>query len=268
MKFPLYVAKRLITTPYLLFWAVIFVTLIDVMGAFLESREVPHIPEAEELYVSSWFGISIIMSYGSAFTSLAFMVSYQTGSLPHLFRYSKMTPSQYLSGVVLGSVILSVVLGTYMLFLVYALFSSSFNTTFLPKDLPLAYLTFLLSGVFFSTFSVFLGALSYKYSRKLSNFFTLIPFILAFIFGFSYLFANLGNLVYINPLSDVQVLAISSFLGGQAPTGLIVISPPQPGASDILLTGSLIVWIVIVTVISSILLRRLYLNPVEEGKLF
>jgi len=32
MKFPLYVAKRLITTPYLLFWAVIFVTLIDVMG--------------------------------------------------------------------------------------------------------------------------------------------------------------------------------------------------------------------------------------------
>jgi hypothetical protein len=275
MKLFVYMLRRIVTNPYVLFWGVAFISFFVVIGAFVISRDLPNLEWVKQIYTAAWFGVSVLLSFGAAAVSTTIMISYQTGGLPHLFRFSRLTPAYFLGSLLLGSVLSTLIIGTYMLILVTLLFSYSLKTWIAPIDIPLTYLTLALAGVFFSSLSLILGGLTARFNRKTSQFVNFIPLILSYLFGYAYLYMDLGKSVYLTPFNAVELLGISAFTGKEAPLSYASLylyggsstAPHFPTVSNSLLILNLCLWSLVLCSASAFLLRRLYLNPVEEGKM-
>ncbi|MUN27903.1 hypothetical protein [Sulfuracidifex metallicus] len=273
MKLFIYLIKRTLTNPYLLFWSIAFVTFFIVMGAFLESKSIPDVEEARQIYVSTWFGVVILLSFSASSVTTSSIVSYHTGGLPHLFRFSRMTPLYFVVSIVLSNLVVIGVIGAYMLIAVYGMFSYAFSSPFPPNDLIMCILTIFLSGLFFSSMSLFLGILSSKLNRGMSRFVDFLPLILGYLFGYAYLYVNFGSLVYVSPFNSIELLGESAYSGKGAPLDFAKASVQiamnnnnYVQASDLLMSLSLLVWFMLIVIADVFLVRRLYLNPLEEGK--
>ncbi|BCU69744.1 ABC transporter permease [Stygiolobus caldivivus] len=277
-----YTVKRLLTNPYILGWAVLFTALWAFMGAYIFSSGITALKssltptlyqEAVYYYTAGWAGGIVIFSLGAFSTTLTSVLFYQTGSLSHLFRYSKLTPTYYVIAIYVGSVIASTVIGGVLIALVYFMFSNEFGFSVYPKSLVTLLPYILLSSFFFVSFSMSLDLLTLKVSRRAQNLITYIPVILAYLFGYGYLSANMSSVVNLSPYTVIQTLIMSAYLGKPAPvnySSLFVLNSLNPSGPTISVPISLLsisVWVAVLTVVDVMVLRRLYYKPLEEGKL-
>jgi hypothetical protein len=263
MKLPLIFTKRLLTNPYALGWGIAFMFFWIAMGAFIESASVSN--SSAVYYTASWYGIIALLATSSFATSIAMMIYYQSGSLSYFTRFSKLTPKYYLFSLYFTMLVTTTVVSVIMGLGVVSLFSYHFGETIAPKNWGLFFLDAILSGVFYLPLSLFLEELTVVTSRKLSNAISFIPIILAYLFGFSYMNINLGNLVYYSPFLSIQVLGMQSFFTKSIPLNFNDFKGPTLNVYYAII--SLIGWSIILSFASMLLFRRLYYRSLEEARI-
>nr|KJR73268.1 MAG: hypothetical protein TU35_06815 [Thermoproteus sp. AZ2] len=273
-----YTVRSMLTNPNVLFWGVAFATFWAVIGALVESSGVPNYLSVEQAYTSSWYGVLIIMSASAVGTSLTFSLTYQTGGLSHLVRYSKLKPSYYLISTYGGMAIVSAIIGLVLLAITYALFGYHFGYSVAkPSNIPVILADVVLAGLFFTALSTLLDIIALRLGGpRLINILSFIPLILGYLFGLMWANLDLGkwNYVYaLSPFNEIEMLAYFGYYGkGNVPltlepftTGQSLVSVPTVSPLDLFIYLAL--WIVILGVLSSVLLRGLYLVPPEEVRI-
>lgn len=263
MKLPLIIIKRLLTNPYALGWGIALMFFWIVMGAFIDSASVPK--SSAVYYTASWYGIIALFSTSSFATSIAFMIYYQSGSLPYFMRFSKLTPKYYLFSLYFTMLVTTIIVSIIMGLGVISLFSYHFGETIAPKNWGLFFLDAILAGVFYLPLSLLLEELTIVTTRRLSNAISYIPVVLAYLFGFSYININLGNLVYYSPFLSIQVLGVQSFFTRSIPLNFNDFKGPTLNVDYVIISA--IGWSIVLSFASMLLFRRLYYKSLEEARI-
>jgi len=275
MRLLLYMVKRLITNPYNVGWSILFMLFWVLMGAYVLSSNVPKIVNAEKFYTAAWAGVIELLVLSSSSMTLTIILNYQTGGLPHLLRYSKLTPTYYIASLYSSNLIMQIVYSLILIIAVYTTFSNHFGINLYPKNVLLIVITLVISSLFFTSLSIFLNLIILRSTRKMQQLVDFIPLILGYGFGFTFIYLNMGSLVYFSPFAAIEALIISSYLNTQIPINFAtlvtdnykVYAINSPQFSIPIALSSIIFWTIFLSLIGIIGLRKLYYKPLEEGRI-
>jgi len=282
----LYTIKSILTHPGIIGWGVLFVLFWDVAGAYIQApsfikelssalNQVP--PEYQHSleqtyylrYASTWYASLVILSLSSVAIGVAYMLYYQTGTLPYLIRYSKLKISTYFTSLYSGNLIASLILELLLTAAATLMFSNNgLGMTVTPSNIGIIILAIVLASIFIISFSAFLNLLAIKlHAFKLQNLFNFIPSILGFLAFAMFAFATQTSPIayYSNPYMTAEILLYYGFSGSFDfyTAGNEITLQLSPG----LLTLSVIAWIVILNLINYILARRIHYARIEEGRM-
>ncbi|BCU66624.1 hypothetical protein HS7_00610 [Sulfolobales archaeon HS-7] len=274
MRLIYYMIKRFLTNKYNWGYGVAFVLFWVLMGAYVFSSQMPLEKTPDYYYTAAWTGMAILMTLGTIGIGATAVVSFQTGSLSHLLRFSKLTSKYYVISVYAGTIPSSLVFGILIVACVYLTFSEHFGFNLAPSNMPGLLLASILGGTFMTSLSFFLNLIILKTSRKMEQLIFFIPLILSYLFGFGYLYLNLSSAVYLSPFTAIDSLIMEFYLNKSIPlnfsslvdgnyltaTGGTVVSP-------VLAIASLVVWTVVLTFIGIYFVRSVYYKPLEEGRI-
>ncbi|BBD73179.1 hypothetical protein HS1genome_1568 [Sulfodiicoccus acidiphilus] len=268
--------RTFLTNKYIWGWGVAFAVFWEVMGAYVFSSQVPDQKLPAIYYGGAWAGELVLNSLSAVSISTTFMLTYQTGALPHLFRFSKMSSAHYTAGVYAGTLAVGSSAQAITLGLLSLTFSDKFDLPVYPVDPSALVGVVVLTAVFMTSLSFVLQVLVARASRKLSNLTSFVPLILTYGFSFSYLYLKLGELTYLSPFTALEALLVRSYVGTQVPlnfalildnyssTGrLDVVTPLSPTLAVLSALG----WTAVLTLVGTLGARNLYYKPLEEGRI-
>jgi len=273
----LYTIKRILTYPQLLGWGILFDLFWGVLGAYVEgpsfikSLNLPSIAKHSVYlqYTSVWYANLVIMSLSAIATGIAFILYYQTGTLPYLIRYSKLKTSTYFTSMYSGSLIASIILELLITATTVLMFSNSVGISVTPSNIGIIMLTIILGSIFFISFSTFLNLLIIKlHAYRLQNLFNFIPLILGYLaFAmFTYVTLTSPAVYYSDPYMAIAILLYDGYYGSFKffnATGV----ETTLNLSLALLSLSIMAWTAILNVINYILVRKMYYVSLEEGRI-
>jgi len=263
----------------MLFWGVI--------GAYVEapsfisqlSSSLKQVPTAiqhsiEQMaylqYTSVWYVDLVILSLSSIGTGVAFILYYQTGTLPYLIRYSKLKTSTYFISIYSGNLIASLILEALLTAMTVYMFSNnSVGISVSPSKIEIIIPTILLGSIFFVSFATFLDLIIIKlHAYRLQNLFDYIPLILGFLaFAiFSYVTLKSPAVYYSNPYMAISILLYYGYFGSFNFVNAAGVDVTL-NLSLALLFLSTVAWIVILNLINYILFRKIYYVSLEEGRM-
>jgi len=276
----LYTIKQILTHPGIIGWGVLFVLFWDVAGAYFQApsfihqlpsyiQQFPSIEHSIYLqYTSTWYASLVILSLSSVAMGVAYMLYYQTGTLPYLIRYSKLTTTTYFTSLYSGNLIASLILELLLTVAATLMFShNGVGITVTPSNIGIIILAIVLASIFIISFSAFLDLLAIKLQAfRLQNLFNFIPSILGFLAFAMFAFTTLTSPIayYSNPYMTAEILLYEGFSGSfefYTASNEVTLR-----LSLGLLTLSAIAWIVILNVVNYILARRIQYVNVEEGR--
>jgi len=163
----LYTIKSIITNPAILGWGILFMLFWGIMGAYVEgpslisqlSSSLKQAPTTIQhnteqtvylQYTSGWYADLVILSLSAIGTGVAFILYYQTGTLPYLIRYSKLTTTTYFTSLYSGNLIASFILEALLTAVTVYMFSNNgVGISATPSKIEIIILTILLSSIFF-----------------------------------------------------------------------------------------------------------------------
>jgi hypothetical protein len=267
MSLTKYYVKALITNKNLLFWGIAFMLFYAILGAYGFSSSLPLADQGVVLgYTSVWYALLVQFSLSSMAVSIAFAVIYASSSLAYSFRYTKLTPTSYISTLVGSSSVLGIVLSVIMLASTVFLYSSRFGYLLTPSNPIAALAVSALGGVFVMVLSMFLALIVVNYlGLRSSSFINFVPLMLAFGLGFTQYSVTLPiAIVYLSPYSAIQSLLYQAFSG--QPANVRLSSMTGTTLDWPILLISLLVWIVAFTLLDVSLLKRLKPRQLEEAR--
>jgi hypothetical protein len=274
VKLPLLITKRVLLSPYALFWGVAFTYFWIFMGAFVMSANVPKV--AAVYYTAAWFGTVLLLSSSSYAESMSYMLSFQTGSLPYLMRFSKLTPRYYLASLYVASLLVTLAVTAVTTPGVILLFSYHFGEVITPASWGLAILSAALAGAFYMPFVLLVEELTLMLSPKVQTAIPFVPLMLAYLSAFTYVNLKVGYAVYLDPFMAIDALAIQSFLTTRIPLNFASLTTPEyflsggtkqePIFDPVLAVASVLTWIALLSLASMTLFRRLYYRSPEEAR--
>ena len=258
-------AKAMLTNASLWFWAVAFMAFWLAIGAFLQSQGVSTDRSAVVAYTTSWYAVIVLVGLSLLAAAIAGSIVYGTSSLAYAFRYTLLTPKGYLVSLIVGSAILGLVLNVVLLGATAGLFGARFSAAILPAD-PIALLgVSLLGGVFFMGLSATLTLVVINYlGLRSSNYVGYVPLLLSFVLGNAQVYVALPRwFVYGSPFNDLTSLLYQGYSGATPSV--------QLGSSSLslgwvpLLVGA-VLWTGLLAVTTLLLLRRIRVRQLEEGR--
>jgi len=220
-------------------------------------------------YTSGWYAGLVILSLSFIATTVAFSLSYQTGTLPYLIRYSKLKISTYFISIYSGNLIALIILELLFTAITVVMFPyNGLGFTVTPSKIEIIILFIILSSMFIISFIIFLELLVIKLRAfRLQNLFNLIPGIIGLIFYSILVFAptiKSPAFYYSNPYMATIISLYYGYFGSFAE-----FSANKEVALNLsldLLSLSIVAWIVILNIINSILVRKIYYVSIEEGR--
>ncbi|BCU69633.1 hypothetical protein [Stygiolobus caldivivus] len=261
MKLALIFVKRLLINPYAIGFGIAFTYFFIAMGAFILSSNYEYSPV---YYTASWYGTVVLMSTSMFASSIGMMISYHSGGLSFLTRFSRLTPKYYLLSLYLTVTLTLLIVSVLMSVGVISLFSYRFGELILPKDWGLSFFDVVLSGMFYVPLVLLLEEATVVTSRKLSRAVAFIPYFLAIMFGFFYSNSDSTNMAYYNPFVVIELLAEQSFSTKPIPLNYNDLHGPTLNIGYSI--ASVLIWSLLLSLASIAMLRRLYYKPLEEGR--
>ncbi|MEM1645261.1 MAG: hypothetical protein QXL96_05245 [Ignisphaera sp.] len=251
---------------FVLFWS--FLGAYIIVGNFLKYIPQPYINEVYPNYVAGWYADLIIISMSSIGVSIAYILYFQTGTLPYLFRYSKLTPSSYLASMYLGLISSSLIIELLLTLSVFLMFSNNgVGVIVAPANIPYILLSLILAGLFMISFSLFLVLLSLRLGGiRLQYFINFIPLVLGYLFFSMFTFSEYPEILdYISPYLSLMLLFYYSYNGNIPP---INIQSTQHIGSFELVIFSILLWSFALILVDIYLMRKLYYRSIEEGRIY
>ncbi|ARM75360.1 hypothetical protein [Acidianus manzaensis] len=274
-----YIIKSILKNPNLIGWGVLFILFWGVIGAYVSTPgEMNTLPESLSIVkssvytdiVSAWYAVLMILFLSAIGVSLTFLVYFQSGALPYLFKYSKLTPSKYLMSMFSGGTIAGIVLSLILTYAISGMFSTNgVGYTVMPTKPYVVFPVVILSFLFLISLSFFLVLISMKFGGvKYQQLVNYIPLILGFIFYSLYNFASSYPewVTYASPYLNIISLLFYGYSGNKPPvTGASGINAPTVSVewSALFLT----LWTIGLFLIDTVLLRKINYEPIEEAKI-
>ncbi|AHC52484.1 hypothetical protein SUSAZ_04950 [Sulfolobus acidocaldarius SUSAZ] len=109
-----------------------------------------------------------------------------------------------------------------------------------------------------------MNILSLKTTRKIWNIISFLPLIISYLFGFSYLYIDLGNIGLSSPFVNIVMLSYYAYMNEDPPFSIM--GDASSSVSPFIPLIVLLFWIGLLSVLAVIFVRNLYLKPTEEGR--
>lgn len=259
--------KALLTNPYLIFWAIIFMEYWVLMWAYVFGANVPPYEEAISDYTSMAYGSLTIISLSAVATGIAETLIHSSKSIKFVTKYTKLSPARFLAENAASSLMVLLIVSAIMFSSVIGVFWHKFGMLVLPKSpLGLAATT-LLSAIFLYAFSAFLSLLIVVLKApKSASFVTFIPLMLSFL-SYSSLWIDFKIFAYISPFNCISALFYHYYSGKRPVTGGFFMSNGKELMDTALTTVSLTAWIITMLALVIILLRKMRGVSIEEIRL-
>lgn len=261
--------------PYLWFWAVAFMSFWAAMSAFVFSKNVPQ--EYMSYHFASTFGQLLILCVGSIGISIVGGLYYASFSVRYVTKFSKLSPKRFYVEHFLSTIsallIFSLILWLIQLFFYYI----KFDEIYLPeRPLGLA-LALLLSVCFIYVFSVFLAYLTIWLRKPaISTFVSYVPLMLGFV-AYAGFWVDFKEFSLLLPFYLISAITYYFYVDQKPFTGNIIgnmiyqltYGHAKEGAllEPSLAIASIVVWIIILSAICVILIRKARGISIEELQL-
>jgi hypothetical protein len=247
-------------------WGIVFMLFWIVVGAFELSQNIPNTLEAQTLTTSSWFGLISMFSLSSIAISIAYTVFHASSSLAYSFKYTKLTPKQYIATLVGSSSIVGLTLSALTLAVTYALFSIHFNASIAPSNPLGAIAVAALAGVFVMAFAVMLVLIAVNYVGLRSvTLLTFIPMMLAFALGDTQMYSTMPvEVIYASPYNSISSLLYAAYSGQNVYAQFY--NAQTPMLQWPIMLASIVIWIVVLVAVDAYLLRKIKPKKAEEGR--
>ena len=262
--------KAMLLNRTLWFWGVAFMFFWLVMGAFVFNSGSSFSHAGAVDYTASWYGIIALFSLSTLATTITFSLSYSTSALAYGFRFTRLRPRDYLLSVLAGSGVLGIFLSVIMAVASVGVFSLHFGFALVPANLLALLGISAVAGTFMLVLamSLMLTVVNYLGLRN-TNFVGFLPLLLAYGFGIAQVNVSLPPwLEYASPYTDISSLFYQAFAGSAYPVDLsqAILTGSSASLQWPYLLLSLFVWILVLSAISTVLLRRIRPRSVEEGR--
>ncbi|MHB8361037.1 MAG: hypothetical protein ACYDAO_06275 [Thermoplasmataceae archaeon] len=264
-----YFLKSMLRNKNIWGWGLFFMVFWLFMGAFVFNYNTTNTRSSYLYLASTWFGLIGLISTSTISTSIAYSIYYGNSSLAYVFKFTKLRPSGYISSFMLSTAIVGAILSAFMLLFTFIFFSYKSGYMLVPTFSYISIVVGLASGTFmFLLASIIIIVVNNYLGLRNISFATFIPMILTYLFGFSQLNISLPSyIVYGSPFTDISDLFIRSYDGKPIPINL---SDPANYSSSMInpyyqaiILG---MWIIILTVISLMLIRRIKPRPIEDAR--
>ncbi len=263
-----YFLKSLLKNKNIWGWGILFMLFWIFMGAFVFGTNFPD----QKIYfvynASIWFGLLGLVSTSTMATSVAYSIYYGNSSLAYGFRFTTLKPSGYITSFAISTSIIGGMLSAFMLLFTFLLFSYKSGFMLIPAFPYISIIIGFASGAFmFLLASIIIVIVNNYLGLRNVSFATFIPMILTYLFGFAQINAGLPSyVVYGSPFTDISDLFIWSYYGKEIPHNL---SGSLQNGGQISLTVQvimLILWIIILSILSFMLIKRIKPKSIEEGR--
>ncbi|QXJ29093.1 hypothetical protein J5U23_01962 [Saccharolobus shibatae B12] len=267
-----YIVKRTLLNPNLIGWGILYIVFWGIIGAYIMApgflKEIPFTNEKiiYQNYVAVWYSDLVILSLSALAVSIAFILFYQTGTLPYLLRYSKLKASTYVLSIYLGFLVVGLIIELLMTAVIPFMFSNNGTGIITyPSEIPTLIPILILGSLFFISFSTFLAIITIKFKgMRMQNLISFIPLILGFIFYSLFTFSEYPNILdYTSPYLSMMLLLYYGYTGNIPP---INFQNAQERVSVDALILSSVLWTLIITIIDIIMIRRIYFTNIEESR--
>lgn len=215
---------------------------------------------------SVWYGYIALASFSTLSVVLAATILYSNNSLAYCFRFSLLSPKEYLFDLIGACSILGVILSLIHMVATSIIFSYRFNMILSPVNPIEAIIVSLIAGIFMMNFGVFLALIAINYTGLQSvGILNFIPIMLTIVLGLSQVFTKLPEfLVLFSPFNEIESLLFQGY-SNQIPHLQLTDSHTTGLQWQIMILG-LIIWIGFFILVNSNLLKNLKPRNIEEAR--
>lgn len=257
--------KSIMTNRSLWGWGVGFMMFWLFMGAFVFGFNSS--THSIALYNAAvWFGLIALISASTLATSISQTIYYANTSLAYSFRYTRLTPRAYIGNLMGSTSIMGGLMGGILMLFTFIFFSDKSGYTLIPASPVYSIIVALASGAFMFLLATVLIIIVNNYlglrNNSLASF---VPSILTYVFGFSQLGLQLPMwLIYASPFTEMADLFFQSYYGHPAFSVMSDITSKMVDPNYLI--AGIVIWIVVLSVLVSYLVRRISPRPIEEGR--
>ena len=263
-----YFLKSMLKNKNIWGWGLFFMLFWIFMGAFVFGTNFPDQKIYFQYDASIWFGLLGLISTSTMATSVAYSIYYGNSSLAYGFRFTTLKPSRYISSFAISTSIIGGMLSGFMLLFTFLLFSYRSGFLLTPTFPYMSIIIGFASGAFmFLLASIIIVIVNNYLGLRNVSFASFIPMILTYLFGFTQINTSLPPfIVYGSPFTDISDLLIWSYYGREIPVNLSGSLQNGGQINLVVQVIMLVLWIIILSILSFMLIRKIKPKSIEEGR--
>ncbi|WP_054839213.1 hypothetical protein [Sulfuracidifex metallicus] len=220
------------------------------------------------LYVSLGYSSTTLIALSTFAIGVAFAIFFNTQALPFMFKFSKLTPPKYILAFYSANLIDAEIIGIFSM-LVFIMLTKLEGTIVLPSNPALLIVGVFFEGLLLISLAVLIELFSLIKIKILqySLFLLYIPMFIVIASYFLYIVYPYSNPIvdYANPFLSSMLLTAYSYYGNTLPVSV----PDYSSELSLLyLFLGIFPWIIVLTVVDILMLRKVYLRQVEEQRMF
>lgn len=259
--------KEMLKNPYAWGWGFFFISFWLIMGAYVFSMEIPKgLPtEAYLSYTSSWFSMSLVLSFSALAVGIVYSSYYSSFSLRYLTKYSTLNSKRYYMISLVSTTIFFMIFLMLLGIETFLIYSLRFGVSLAPKNPVELSLASVLSTLFIYVLSSSIAYLIIVLKKpKLVTFASFLPLVISYPLLFLQLFLDIGYAVVLSPFNTLNSLLYRYYSGMEVPKGPLMGSQPSATIDPLYFWASLVSWIIFLSMLNVILIGKQRGVSIEE----
>ncbi|QIW23854.1 ABC transporter permease [Sulfolobus sp. S-194] len=245
---------------FLIFWSILSMLLINVYK--------PSNFREYALYISLGYSSTTLIALSTFAIGIAFAIFFNAQALPFMFKFSKLTPLKYIIAFYSANLLDAEIISIFSI-LVFIILTKLNGNVVLPSNPGLLIVGIFFEGLFLISIAILIELFSLIKIKMLqySLFLLYIPMFIAIASYFLYTVYPYSNpiLDYANPFLSSMLLTVYSYYGHSLP---ISARDYNSTLSIPYLFLGILPWVLVLTVVDILLLRKIYLRQAEEQRMF
>ncbi len=253
--------RSYLLNPYVIFWGVLFILFWEVMSIYVFTQNVE---KAYMLYsIASFYGQLLIIGLGSVAVTLIQSMYIASFSIRYITKYSRLGPKQFMAENFLATIIFLLIYSAIIWVLLVGLACIRFGEWYLPKNVLGITLSTVIIAIFMYVFMMFMTyIIIFLRVPKFASFISFLPLMLSFV-SYASWWIDFDELAYIVPFNLISNIIFYYYTDSKPFTGAIIENfikmsmGQQPSYADPILSMlSLVIWIILLSAINYLLIKK------------
>jgi len=272
-KYFYYTIIGYLKNPYILFWALGFMSFWAAMAAFVFSKNVP--ADFADYNFAMVYSQLLVLCVGSVAIGIVETMYYSSFSIRFFTKFSKLNSRRFVFENALSTIIVLIIYSLALLVIQSIFFNIKFGEFYAPKLVGNFVVGMLLSAMVIYLFSLVLAYIPIAIAKpKIKTFMAYIPLILGFIV-YAAFWVDLKYAVFFIPLNIVSLLTYYAYTGEKPYTGDLIGNmiaefqgkPTGTKVEPTIMYATAIVWIIVLAIVAVVLIQKARGVSIEELRL-